>query len=104
MIEELEEQNTIEKALNDKREKSLLFQEKRFGISSKHKDYSEYKLRTLIELQLPKRTFKAKEAIVISHLQGQNKTVTKEDIKNLLGYNSTTIFNKLNSNKLQDSY
>ncbi|KAA6311427.1 hypothetical protein EZS27_037440 [termite gut metagenome] len=84
-IEELEEKSIIANAQNDKRKKdSIIFESKRVGINANnHKEYSLFKLRSLIELKEPKHPFKEKEKVVISYFEDHIKEITPDNIKEI---------------------
>lgn len=95
---ELEENDSIiVDAIDDKRQKnSPIFNSTRCGISSKvHPEYGYYKLRSLIELECPSHPFKEKEKVVEIYMRDNKITPKEENVKQLLGYTSKTILEKL---------
>lgn len=97
-IRKLEEKESIlVDAIDDKRQKdSPIFNSTRFGISSMvHPEYGYYKLRSLIELKCPNHPFKEKEKVVEIYIRDNKIPPTEENVKQLLGYTSKTIIEKL---------
>lgn len=92
-----ENESVIVDAIDDNRQKdSPIFNSTRFGISSiVHPEYGYYKLRSLIELKYPNHPFKEKEKAVEIYMRDNKITPTEENVKQLLGYTSKTIFEKL---------
>lgn len=98
LIRTLEDKDSIlVYASDDKRKKdSPLFHSTRFGISSDtHPEYAQYKLRSLIELKEANHPFKEKEKVVESYMRDNNILPTEKNTKQILGYVSKSIINKL---------
>lgn len=98
IIRVLEEKNTIFKlATNDNRDKgSIVFNSTRFGISAtNHPEYAQYRLRSLIELNVPEHPFKAKEKVVLDHMLDNKIEATADNVRMLLGSNSNSILEQL---------
>ncbi|KAA6348775.1 hypothetical protein EZS27_003753 [termite gut metagenome] len=95
-IRKLEDKSIIINAQNDKRKKEPIFESTRFNIKA-DKEYSPYKLRSLIELKEPNHKFKEKEKVVISYFEDHKEIeVTFEKIKALLGYKAKVVFDHFN--------
>ncbi|MDR1729458.1 MAG: hypothetical protein LBR52_02220 [Prevotellaceae bacterium] len=96
-INQIEERNnTVVRALNDKRKKdSIVFNSTRFGINPAK--YGLYKLRSLIELKEPHHPFKEKEKVIISYMKENHIKPVAENVKSLLGYASKSILEKLSA-------
>ncbi len=100
VIQKLEDNDQIvQLATNDRRNKdSILFHSTRYGISSNnHPEYALYKLRSLIELNEPNHSFRAKEKIVIDYMIDKSIEPTPDNIRKILGSNSNWIIEQMKS-------
>lgn len=96
---EEETEEVLVQAEDDKRDKEFILNGKRWGINEEiHKPFSEYNLRSLIELKHKQHPFKGKEQMVIQHFQEIKKdggVVTRDDVFKVLGWNAQIVFKAL---------
>lgn len=88
-VMELEQQVCLTRSENDPRLNHLIIHTKRYGLTvGKSPDVARYNLRTLTEFgtQFPYNKYKGKEEIALSYFSSLNRTIKKEEIRNLLGY------------------
>jgi hypothetical protein len=91
-----EKEGVLVQVEDDKRDKKFILNGKRFGIRDIHKPFSEYNLRSLIELK--QHPFKDKERMVISHfkeIKEKGGVVTINDVVEVLGYKCKAVFDAL---------
>ncbi len=99
-IRKLEENSQIIKLVYDDRrnKESYLMHSTRFGINpDNHPEYALYKLRSLIELNAPDHSFRAKEKVVLDYMIDNNIDPTPNNIRKILGSNSNWIIKQMQS-------
>ena len=88
-VSNLEKQKCLIHSENDPRLNRLIIHTKRHGLTtSKSPVFASYNLRALTEFgtQFPHNKYKGKEEIALSFFSSLNRTIKKEEIRDLLGY------------------
>ena len=88
-VTELEQQACLVRSENDPRLNQLIIHTQRYGLTTDMSpDFARYNLRTLTEFgtQFPYNKYKGKEEIAFSYFSSLNRSIRKEEIRDLLGY------------------